>query len=561
MKKLEFSDCIDSYPKELFYKNDFSVVCADPGCLYVSEKDDPENGGWFYMYSTGYSAAEGKEYAFSAYPCYRSRNLSSWERIGAVEGCALRVMPEDWAEKWFWAPEVIRDCESGRYYMYFSAGAKKGGEKTEYTSETEDKWACLYLGIAVSDTPFGPFVMADSSRRKGGVNLNGDVISGANPPFNFERKLGLDHYWSAIDVSPFFAPDGSLYVYFAKHVDNYHKGICVYGMRMKDLISPDYGTLTKLTHPGALSGSGKAGDAYYFQAGDEAIDEGSVNEGPFMTYRKGKYYLTYSPFGYGSRRYSIMQAVSDSPLGPFVKVRYGEGNPVIGINATNDYMAGTGHHNFAYAGGETWAVYHAHRDPVNPYGDDGGFKGRVLAVDRIGYVFSKSLGFDIMRGNGPTASVQPAAEVGSCRNVAGLARVESNASGDTGKYLTDGFFTVHAFSSGEEAVFDGRAEIVFSFDKPVEIRAAAVYNSMDYSFAFGKVDNIILSGPDGEYETGEVSVNPSDFNSCSRFMRQGGAAWASFDPVAADKVKIIVSRGLDGGNDRIKISEIKILGR
>lgn len=120
---------------------------------------------------------------------------------------------------------------------------------------------------------------------------------------------------------------------------------------------------------------------------------------------------------------------------------------------------------------------------------------------------------------------------------------------------------MHAFSSGEEAVFDGRAEIVFSFDKPVEIRAAAVYNSMDYSFAFGKVDNIILSGPDGEYETGEVSVNPSDFNSGSRFMRQGGAAWAAFDPVAADKVKIIVSRGLDGGNDRIKISEIKIYGR
>lgn len=560
MKKLEFFDCIDYYPRELFYKNDFSVVCADPGCLYVSKEDDPENGGWFYMYSTGYSAAEGKEYAFSAYPCYRSRDLSSWERIGAVDGSALRVMPGDWAEKWFWAPEVIRDGKSGKYYMYFSAGAKKGDEKTEYTSETEDKWACLYLGIAVSDTPFGPFVMADSFDCSGGVNLNGDVISGANPPFNFERKLGLEHYWSAIDVSPFFAPDGSLYVYFAKHVDNYHKGICVYGMRMKDMISPDYSTLTKLTHPSVLTGVGRAGDAYYFRAGEESIDEGGVNEGPFMTYRKGKYYLTYSPFGYGSRRYSIMQAVSDSPLGPFVKIRYGEGNPVIGINATNDYMAGTGHHNFAYAGDETWAIYHAHRDPVHPYGDDGNFKGRVLAADRIGYVFSPGLGFDIMRGNGPTASIQPAAEVGApYRNVAGLARVESNASGDTVKYLTDGFFTVQDFSAGEEAVFDGRAEIVFAFDKPMEICAVGVYNSMNYSFAFSKIDNIIISGPDGESETGEVRVNPADVNADEGFMRQGGAAWAAFDPIEADKIKITASCGFCGGN--IKISEVKILGR
>ena len=54
MKELKFSDGTGEIDKTLFYKNDFSISCADPGCLYVSEKDDPINGGWFYMYSTGH---------------------------------------------------------------------------------------------------------------------------------------------------------------------------------------------------------------------------------------------------------------------------------------------------------------------------------------------------------------------------------------------------------------------------------------------------------------------------------------------------------------------------
>ena len=93
----------------------------------------------------------------------------------------------------------------------------------------------------------------------------------------------------------------------------------------------------------------------------------------------------------------------------------------------------------------------------------------------------------------------------------------------------------------------------------MEICAVGVYNSMNYSFAFSKIDNIIISGPSGESETGEVRVNPADVNADEGFMRQGGAAWAAFDPIEADKIKITASCGFCGGN--IKISEVKILGR
>ncbi len=556
MNKLRFSDGIGESDKTLFYKNDFSVTCADPGCIYVSEKDDPVNGGWFYMYSTGHCSPKSGDYAFAAFPCYRSRDFGAWEMIGAAEGHALKVKASDWAEKFFWAPEVIRDRKSGKYYMYFSAGAKKGDATTEYTSETDDMWACLYLGIAVSDTPFGPFVMAE------GVNLDGDVISGKNPPFNFQKKLGLSHYWSAIDVSPFIAPDGTLYVYFAKHVDKFHKCICVYGMKMKDFITPDYSTVTKLTHPSVLKGAGKAGDVGYFEEGAEKIDEGNVNEGPFMTYHDGKYYLTYSPFGYGSRRYSIMQAVSDFPLGPFTKIRYEEGNPVIGINAVNDYMAGTGHHNFAYTDREMWAVYHAHRDPVEPCDKDGRFKGRVLAVDRVGFVRNEKLGFDILRGFGPTASLQPLAEVnGNCINLARTAKVASSAQGDTQKYLNDGFIAVHPFSAGEEAVFKGNAEITFTFDKPREIHAVMVYNSLNYECAFSKVDSVTLSADVNVYTLCDVPADPADVNPEKKFMRAGGSAKATFKPVMADKITIEISSKYDGSEDTIRIPEIVILGK
>lgn len=281
-----------------------------------------------------------------------------------------------------------------------------------------------------------------------------------------------------------------------------------------------------------------------------------------MTFHDGKYYLTYSPFGYGSRRYAIMQAVSDSPLGPFAKIPYEEGNPVIGINSVNDYMAGTGHHNFAYTDKEMWAVYHAHRDPVEPCDKDGKFKGRVLAVDRVGFVYNQKLGFDILRGFGPTASLQPLAEVnGNCENLARWAKITSSAIGDTQKYLNDGFIAVHPFSAEEEAVFKGSAEITFTFDKPKEIRAVMAYNSISYGCAFSRINAVTLSLNGEKSVIKNISADPADVNREKRFMRAGGSAKAVFAPIKADEVKIVISSKYDDEEDAIKISEIVILGK
>lgn len=563
--KLKYNDCIENYEEGLFYRNKSDLDCADPGAIYVSEEDDPEYGGWFYTYFTGeIRLDEGeRDYRMSAYRCYRSRDLENFELVGrAGKGGCLAVRDDSWGEKFFWAPEVAFDKKSKKYYIYFSAGAKEGNDETEYTATkgSEDRWACLYLGIGVSDCPMGPFEFVTSENYPDGKNLNGDVISRFNPPINFERALKMPHYWAAIDVSPFFAPDGNFYLYFAKHCDNYHNGICVYGIRMKDMITPDYSTLTQLT---------KSCYRTVIQPGDyttatpliKDMREGGVNEGPFMTYHNGKYYLTYSRFGYGARDYDISMAVSDKPLGPFVKIPFDDGNPVIGLNSTNDFLAGNGHHNFAYTKDETIAFYHSHKKPVHNYNEKGNFLGRVLSVDKIKYVYNACYGFDLMQGNGPTVSPQPLASVNAKYvNVADKAKFDTNAvSGE--QYLNDDIFTAQPFTEYMEAEFNGKAEIVARFDSPVKLKAVMVYNAYSFANAFKSVDRIVLTGENKErYELENVACNPKNVNEEKKFMRQGGAAIAALEEtVPVVKVEIYISEKYDRSTKTIRVSDVKLL--
>ncbi len=561
MKSIEFDSCLQEYEQGLFYFNKRDLSCADPGALYVDKSLDPINGGYFYTYFTGELNLEEGDYHKAAYRCYRSKDLENFELVGkAGKGCCLVVRDDSWAEKYFWAPEVIFDKKSKKYYIYFSAGAKPGNDQTEYTSETQDCWACLYLGIGVSDSPMGPFGMVSSENYADGKNLNGDVISRFNPPINFEKKLNMPHYWAAIDVSPFFAPDGSFYLYFAKHVDKFHSGICVYGMKMKDMITPDYSTLTQLTKS-CYRTVYQPGDYTTAQPICRDMDEGGVNEGPFMTYHDGKYYLTYSRYGYGARAYDISQAISSSPLGPFEKLGHGAGNPALGLNSTNDFMAGNGHHNFAYAGDEIIAFYHSHKNPIKNTDENGRFLGRVLSVDKVKFIRDPNSGLEIMCGSGPSASPQPLATVGAKYvNVASLAKTETNAVVGE-EYLVDDMFVAQDFFEYRQAEFCGNAVMKFDYAQPISLKAVMVYNSFAYSDAFCSVDKIVLTDCEGEcYEMLDIPCNERDVCREKGFMRQGGAAIAVLkNEIKVTSVEVFVSKKYDSQSDIIKISDVKIL--
>ncbi len=290
------------------YKN---PICegADPFVLL--------HDGTYYLYST--NAADG-------FRVYTSTDMGTW----IDRGYCLRA--EDvMGERWFWAPEVM--ARDGRFYMVYVAEE--------------------HLGIAVADSPLGPFVQKD--------------------------KRWLNDI-NEIDGHFFVDSDGTVYLYFVR----FDKGNVLWCARMKDdLLSYDESTAV-----------------FLFRAEAEwETRDCSIVEGPFVLKHKGKYYLTYSANHTRSEDYAVGCAVSDHPMGPFTKVSY---NPIL---KKSDALNGTGHHSFTTSkdGRELVCVYHARplRDTSCP---------RLTCVDRAEFVPNPSGGDDVLVIHGPTSDEQPAFE-------------------------------------------------------------------------------------------------------------------------------------------------------
>lgn len=607
------------YDKTLFYRNDLITDGADPGVMFVSEEEDPVYGGWFYMTVTGDMSYErvwsgdGVYYRSAAFRCYRSKNLSDWERVGAIDGFALGVKPEQWAWDCYWAPEMMRDSKTGKYFLYFSSRSKRGNG-TNYSSSDNTslsgsgKWDRLYIGIAMADTPVGPYklVSALDYNKACGVenkntNANGEVIDANVVPINFAKNIdaiknrGYD-FWPAIDVSPFMDEDGTLYLYFSQHMSSASYGNSIWVMRMKDMITPDYSTMRMVSLPGYtdVTSVGKSDDIYFNSgdidfastfgftryAYDGNVNGNGINEGVnvIKDYSSGKYFLTYSPFGYGSRRYSIMQSVSDSPFGPFHKLDAGVANPVLGIynsgdgidynmktdlSASIDYTAGTGHHCFVRAGSELFAVYHAFANPVSNY-NGSTFMGRRIAADRIFFTYNEKVGHNVLYGNGPTDTLQFAPESTSgYGNIAGNATITAtNAADDTIKYLNDGLFVMHNAYESREFSANGDSVIKFSFDTPQKMRAVMIYSAARYSYALRKVSEIkLITSGNREIVMKDVTLNANYYNSEKKTMHYGGAIIAEFSAIKVKSVVITIKsedKLVPGGE--IKISDVVILG-
>lgn len=313
------------------------------------------------------------------------------------------------------------------------------------------------------------------------------------------------------------------------------------------------------------------------------MSEGSINEGTEVIQHGDKYYLTYSPYGYGNRAYAVRQAVGDSPLGPFTKLgaKY---NPVMGINATNDYMAGTGHHCFIKAGDELFILYHAFYNPIEN-SPNGGFLGRAIGADRAQFMYNEELGYDILYGNGPTYSFQPLPDVASgMTNVAKNAKIKVSGDENTAKYLNDGLFTVQDFTFPWEYVDANEDQkgttITLTWDTPVEIKSFIIYNSQNYFYAFDKVDLVRfkLAEKPAWYNLKDyndycyienLECNPENVEGNDFFMRQGGGALASFDNIKVTEMTIYINskytteaEELDGSlNYAIHVSDIFVMGK
>lgn len=143
-------------------KNKILAICIWMlGCAVVVEAQNPLNFGnnirtadpsahmWkdgkMYLY-TSHDQECQENFHMKDWYAFSSDNLVSWKTHGPI----LSIKYLSWADNFAWAPDAA--YKNGKYYLIFPAGT---GFKDRVNPEKSTKW--MGLGIAVSDSPTGPF--------------------------------------------------------------------------------------------------------------------------------------------------------------------------------------------------------------------------------------------------------------------------------------------------------------------------------------------------------------------------------------------------------------------
>jgi arabinoxylan arabinofuranohydrolase len=206
--------------------------------------------GKVYVYpSHDIPATEGRGrvgwFCMEDYHVFSSENLSEWTDHGVI--VSQNKVP--WVDSTgfsMWAPDCI--YRNGTYYFYFPAGM----------IDTTSRWGRSFrIGVATSDTPYGPF----------------------NPQLTpIENVRG-------IDPNPFIDKDGQAYLYWSARN--------IFVAKLKENM------LELASEPLII----------------ENLPEKGLKEGPYMFERNGMYYLTYPHVEDSTER--LEYAIAENPLGPF----------------------------------------------------------------------------------------------------------------------------------------------------------------------------------------------------------------------------------------------------
>lgn len=464
-----------SLAEALSYQNTNKSRAADPCVLYISEG---QYKGYFFAYYTSNTGG---------FAALKSKNLTDWTNALDSGGPVFKADIKGWAKKNFWAPEVIYD--GGKYYMFYSASA----------SSLDDYM--FYISCAVSDSPAGPFTEITGAGKAANAPLLSFEDHVNEIPAEYRSQLtgrtqGKTGFIKVIDASPFKDPkSGKKYLYFVADIGtDYTPSSFIFGMEMKDWTTPLYGTLKKLTEYGFTTTEKK-----------KVIHEGSnTNEGPYMLYDNGTYYLTFSTFAYTTTQYQVRQALGTSPLGPFEKVPVEEGGAVI-WSEEKMLPKGTGHHVFLRIGDELWMSYHALINGKN--NED----GRAVAMDKVVFVTNKS-GKKVLAANGPTRTRQPLpAVLTGYSNVAPRASVTvQGASGNTA-LLIDGYAPFHPNSPTPEFTSDkGKFTLTFTFKSPVALTQILFYNSTKDAALFESVKEVVIRTDKAKLTASDIAYPTAD---------------------------------------------------
>ncbi|PWK31199.1 family 43 glycosylhydrolase [Actinoplanes xinjiangensis] len=252
---------------------------------------------WIHATTDGFAGWSG-----TRFKAWSSKDLVNWTDHGVI----LDLGPDvSWADDSAWAPTIA--ARNGRYYFYFSGGLATGN-------------TAKHLGVAVADSPAGPFTDA----------LGRPLVAGGTYPGQM------------IDPAVFTDDDGKSYLYWGN-------GSSYQVPLNDDMVSFDP-ALVKTYKPT------------------------NYNEGGFVIKRGGVYYFMWSENDTRSADYRVAYATGSSPLGPW--------SDRVGVILSKDPslgILGTGHHSVVRVpGSDSWyTAYHRFAIP----GGDG--THRETTIDKL----------------------------------------------------------------------------------------------------------------------------------------------------------------------------------
>lgn len=498
------------YNNSLWYVNDLKDIPLPDPFVYVE-------GDTYYIVGTN-------ERNVNTVDCYVTTDFSAYSVYHDIyDPSKYGGWESDSAE--IYAPEIY--CFDGVYYMYYSANDKDGVRR---------------CSVVAADNPLGPY-----------QPIVNDSVDGLSAPL-FKND---NHPERALDATVFTDDDGKMYMYFTVTASSQH----IVGVELISPYEADWSTYRALVIPGTVESDS---DEMLLEWEAYRNSNLKIAEAPFMIKSGGKYYLTYSVNGCWNKYYNVCYAVSDHPLGNFVKP-YEEGklwtNLLMGYPGTNDnetgifdqwsgFASGTGHHCFFYAGDELMIGYHAHQ---NRNWDSNSYTQRYFAFDRVyfdkdGAPFCNGPTYSLINLPGAISGFSNASadSVVSGHNVQNVERVNDN-------YIVD----CYNLDSRENEVIllEGESFIEIKLDRTYEIKGILIYNSAYYDSYIVEIEYI-------DFGNGNIVYYPQfceDFyvNDDAEFIYPGSCFNLEFlRTFEADSVKIGFNLP-DGGS----INEIVIIGK
>jgi arabinan endo-1,5-alpha-L-arabinosidase len=252
-----------------------------PESIHIRDPHILAHDGYYYLYGTSRACWDTKGDGFDA---WYSDDLVHWQFHGSVYD---RPADATWNQYNFWAPEVYE--RGGRFYMYYAA-------KSDTTRRA--------LGVAVSDSPLGPFLDCP--------------YNPITPP-----------EWECLDATLYTDPQGKSWLFWVHEWVQAPVGEMYVQPLAEDLMRFD-------------------GEKTFLFGANEASWANPVIDGPSLLVHEGRYYLMWSSFW--KEGYCGGYAVADNLLGPYTQ----SAEPII---------TGDGGHNSWFVGPDGKTLYTSYHRP------------------------------------------------------------------------------------------------------------------------------------------------------------------------------------------------------